>query len=383
MPLPARDFWAKIQKEIRGKPDREQLRIVQGYLDAWHDSWKGPYWDLKERLRRLVRKLENTEAVKGRGGSHDTFHVVRQGVAQIAFVGPENSGKSALVHALTGAPTTIADYPFATTHPSPGIRTCSGGNLQLVDTPPVIRGLSEGEGPGRALLHLLSTVDSLAIVLDSESDLAPQLDLILAELESGDLEVMPGSLSTVLRRRGKGGVKFLGLEIDRDESRVARQVLEGAGVEHAEVIVRSTFSETELRAQVERRKVLPSVVIAGKSDADGAEGRVDALRDSRARFPIVAAGFFDEAGQENAVAALLDSLTLMRVWVLDRGDDASDAEPHLLPRGASIADLAGSAHTSAESLRRVRVWGASAAQPGQTVGLHHLVEAEDRVHFES
>ena len=62
MPLPARDLWAKIQKEIRGQPEREQLRILQSYLDGWHDSWKGPYWDLKERLRKLVRKLENTES---------------------------------------------------------------------------------------------------------------------------------------------------------------------------------------------------------------------------------------------------------------------------------------------------------------------------------
>ena len=67
MPLPARDFWAKIQKEIGGKSEREQLRIVQGYLSTWHDSWKGPYWDLKARLLRLTHKLERTETVRSRG----------------------------------------------------------------------------------------------------------------------------------------------------------------------------------------------------------------------------------------------------------------------------------------------------------------------------
>jgi len=259
---------------MRGKSEREQLRVVQGYLDSWHDSWKGPYWDLKERLRRLVHKLENTETVKGRGGSQDTFHVARQGVAQIAFAGPGNAGKSALVHALTGAPTVIADYPFATTHPSPGILPCSGGVLQLVDTPPVMAGLARGEGPGRALLHLLSTVDALAIVLDGELDLAPQLDLVLTELTSGDLVAAPGNLGTVLRPRGKGGVKFRGLEIGRDEARAARRLLETAGVEHAEVMVRTAFSEAQLRLQLEHRRVLPSVVVAGKSDVEGAARRV-------------------------------------------------------------------------------------------------------------
>lgn len=383
MPLPARDFWAKIQKEIRGKPDREQLRVVQGYLDAWHDSWKGPYWDLKERLRRLAHKLEHAGTVTGRGGSHDAFHVARQGLAQVGFVGPQNAGKSALVHALTGAPTTIADYPFATTHPSPGIRACPGGVLQLVDTPPVVRGLAEGEGPGRALLHLLSTMDALAVVLDSEADLVPQLELVLAELKAGDLEAAPGALGTVLRPRGKGGIKLLGREITRDEALAARQILDAAGVKHAAVIVRTVFSEAELRSQVERRRVLPTVVVAGKSDAEGAAGRVDALRAADTRYPIVAASFFDEDSQEQVVEALVHALGLVRVWVLDRGEAGADAEPYLVPVAASVEEVAAAAGTSTDSLRRARVWGPSAPQPGQAVSLHHLVEAEDRLYLET
>ena len=46
MPMPARDLWTKIQKELHGRTDREQLRILRRHLDSWHDSWKGPYADL-------------------------------------------------------------------------------------------------------------------------------------------------------------------------------------------------------------------------------------------------------------------------------------------------------------------------------------------------
>lgn len=383
MPLPARDFWTKIQKEIHGKPDREQLRIVRGYLDAWHDSWKGPYWDLKERLRRLAHKLENRETVKGRSGSHDAFHVARQGVAQVGFAGLENTGKSALIHALTGAPTTIADYPFTTTHPSPGILACPGGSLQLVDTPPVMRGLAEGEGPGRPLLHLLSTMDALALVLDSEMDLAPQLELVLAELESGDLATVPGALATVLEPRGKGGIKFGGRQISRDEALAARRLLDEAGVEHAEVVIRTAYSEGELRAQVERRKVLPTVVVAGKSDAEGAARRLDSLRATGTGFTIVAASFFDEASWGVLTEVLVEALGLVRVWLLERGEADADAEPHLVPSAASVEQVAAAARGSTESLRRARVWGTSAPQPGQAVGLHHLVEAGDRLYLET
>ena len=111
--MPTRDLWTKIQKEIGGKADREQLRIVERHLNGWHDSWRGPYADMKKRLLKLSQKLETTQSEKFCDHTA-SLHVKRQGAAQVALIGVSNSGKSALVYALTGAPTVIADYPFAT-----------------------------------------------------------------------------------------------------------------------------------------------------------------------------------------------------------------------------------------------------------------------------
>ena len=67
MPMPANDLWVKIQKELGEKSNREQLRVLKRHLDGWHDSWKGPYADLKKKLLKLSSKLEKIQSVR----SHD------------------------------------------------------------------------------------------------------------------------------------------------------------------------------------------------------------------------------------------------------------------------------------------------------------------------
>ena len=228
MPMPARDLWTKIQKEIGGKTESEQLRIVQRYLDGWHDSWRGPYADLKKRLLKLAQKLETTQSVRSRDHTV-SLHVKHQGAAQVALIGMPNSGKSALVHALTGAPTVIADYPFSTQQPVAGMLACEGGAIQLVDTPPVVAGLSEGEGAGRALLHLIGSADAVAIVIDLLEDPGAQMGTILNELSAAHIEPLPGPLATTIRPKGGGGVRFTGLEIPHVDQDTASRILSDAG----------------------------------------------------------------------------------------------------------------------------------------------------------
>jgi len=46
MPMPARHLWSQIQKQMQGRSEPEQLRILRGHLDGLHDEWKSPYKDL-------------------------------------------------------------------------------------------------------------------------------------------------------------------------------------------------------------------------------------------------------------------------------------------------------------------------------------------------
>ena len=379
MPLPARDLWAKIQKEIRGQPEREQLRILQSYLDDWHDSWKGPYWDLKERLRKLVRKLENTESVRSHS-QPDTFHVKRQGDAQVGLIGLPNSGKSALVYTLTGAPTIIADYPFATQHPMPGILTCPGGAIQLVDTPAIVPGLPRGEGAGRALLHLIGTMDALGIVVDVSEDPLPQVQTILSELETMHLEPVPRPLGTVLHPKGKGGIKFSGLEISKPDQTSARRILAEAGIAHAEIVIRTHFVEDELVAQTGHRKLLPALILANKNDVEGSERRIEALSRACPAYRLMEVNCFSEDYFAELIDTLLDLLGLIRVGVLEKPAPDAEHTLHLVPRASAIREIAESAGRARDdSLRGARVWGGSVSQPGQTVSVHHLAQEEDLI----
>lgn len=382
MPLPAKDLWAKIQKEIHGKSERDQLRILHRHLDGWHDSWKGPYWDLKKRLRKLTSKLENTEAVRSRG-QQDTFHFKRQGNAQVGLVGQPNSGKSALVYALTGAPTAIADYPFATQHPVPGMLVCAGGTLQIVDTPPIVPGLAEGEGAGRTLLHLVSTMDALGLVVDVSQDPLPQMDTILSELAAVQIEPTPTPLGTVLHAKGKGGVKFRGSAVSKADQTIARSMLTNAQIDHAEIAVAARFSEDQLQAQVERRKLMPSLILANKDDSAGAEGRIEQLARAYPEHRLMPMNFTSEERCGALADAWLWLLGLIRVHMLEKPDPDAAATPHLVPCTSSIADIAAKVSSvKDDSLKGARIWGSSVGLPGQTVGVHHLIDGGDRIHLQ-
>src|SRR5207249_295620 len=72
-----------------------------------------------------------------RGGRRESFIVEREGARQLALVGAPNSGKSQLVQSLTHATPEVADYPYTTRNPIPGMLIFENVRLQLVDLPPI------------------------------------------------------------------------------------------------------------------------------------------------------------------------------------------------------------------------------------------------------
>ncbi|MFH1571172.1 MAG: GTPase, partial [Gemmatimonadota bacterium] len=312
---------------------------------------------------------------------HDAFHVKRQGLAQVGFLGLPNSGKSALVHALTGADTAVADYPFATQAPVPGMRSCEGGALQLVDLPPAVPGLAQGQGAGRALLHLVGTMDAVALVAGGAGEAAAQVTALLVEAEAGDLCLWPGALGTVLGPRGKGGVQFLGHEIPREDTDAARGLLAEAGIEHAEVTLRGPFDAAELAAQICYRRVVPAVIALTKSDLESAGTQAEAVRRAHPSYPLVPVSSFDEASGARLAQVLLDALGLVRVQVLVRPQPEAEGTPQLVAEASTVQDLARAAGGAPPV--RARVWGPSASLPGQVVGLGHLLAGGDLVYLET
>lgn len=380
MPMPAKDLWNKIQKEMRGQSDRAQLDILRRHLEGWHDSWKGPYADLKKKLLKLAAKLETVESVRKSHAPGTSLHVRRQGLGQVAVIGLPNSGKSALVSALTDAPTQIADYPFATQDLVPAMLACDGGAIQLVDTPPIVERLSEGEGAGRTLLAMLANADALVLTLDLSGDPAEQLRVIRQELAEGHLDCTPGPIETEVHPKGHGGLRFSGQAIPRTDQDEAVRILTEAGVQHAEVTVRGSLDREDLRAATARRKRLPTLIAAHKRDVEGAADAIAGVRQTNPEYRVVPTDFFTDMQGPRISEALARLLGYIRIRIVDRA--AEDAGGRLVQvlRASTVREVAAEAlGQDADDIRSARIAGPSASQPWQTVGLQHLVADGDAI----
>jgi len=115
-------------------------------------------------------------------------------MADVGLLGMPNAGKSTLLASSSAARPKIADYPFTTLYPQPGV--VSVGPLKsfvMMDIPGLIEGAAEGAGLGirflkhvqrtRLLLHLVD------VLPPDGGDLAANVRKINAELKAFSAEV--------------------------------------------------------------------------------------------------------------------------------------------------------------------------------------------------
>jgi len=119
--------------------------------------------DLKKRISKLEEEGEHVAKSGHRGP--DPGHVKKEGAGQWVILGPPNAGKSSLLAALTNAHPEIADYPFTTRVPQPGMMPFEDALVQLVDTPAAAPEHAESFLP-----NLARNADGLLLVLDVTAD---------------------------------------------------------------------------------------------------------------------------------------------------------------------------------------------------------------------
>jgi len=105
-------------------------------------------------------------------------------LADAAFVGLPNAGKSSLLARISNARPKIAEYPFTTLAPVLGtVEASDGRQLVVADVPGLIEGASEGIGLGHEFLAHLERARLLLHVIDSgEGDTDERWRTIDAEL---------------------------------------------------------------------------------------------------------------------------------------------------------------------------------------------------------
>jgi ribosome-interacting GTPase 1 len=131
---------------------------------------------LRGQLRSKLSKLKSESERKGGAGRKGSlFTVKREGLAQVLLLGCANVGKSQLVLALTNATPEVADYPFTTRKPIPGMMPFENVQIQLVDVPPINFEIGEAW-----LSPMARNADALIIMVDLDGDPLAQMEEVLA-----------------------------------------------------------------------------------------------------------------------------------------------------------------------------------------------------------
>src|SRR5437016_3590354 len=231
--------------------------------------------------------------------------------------GAANVGKSTVLRALTNAQPEIADYPFTTRVPLPGMMTYENIQVQLVDLPPITVEFSEGW-----LFAIIRTADAAALVVDLSTD---------------DLLVQTEQVQSVLGQ--------------------------------AKLAIAAAAGEPN-----EKR----GLVVANKLDAPGAAARLVLVREIPGdRLPVFPVSATYGTGVEELRRALFEVLGVIRVYSKPPGRKADTSTPFILRRGATVLDAAEAIHKDfVARLKYARLWGQDEYQ-GQMVGRDHVLEDGD------
>jgi uncharacterized protein len=117
--------------------------------------------DLKKKMSALRKEAEDHK----KGGRRESFVVEREGARQLALVGGPNSGKSQLLRMLTNATPEVAEYPYTTRTPIPGMLVFENIRLQVVDLPPISKEYTESWVP-----QIIRNADAILWIIDLADD---------------------------------------------------------------------------------------------------------------------------------------------------------------------------------------------------------------------
>ncbi len=136
-------------------------------------------------FKRSTRQVPRY-AQPGEKGEEKDVTLELKMLADVGLVGQPNAGKSTLVATVSAARPKIADYPFTTLTPTPGVvQVASFQSFVIADIPGIISGASQGKGLGlRFLKHIERNAVLLFVIPVTSHDLRAAYDLLLRELRA-------------------------------------------------------------------------------------------------------------------------------------------------------------------------------------------------------
>ncbi len=221
----------------------------------------------------------------------------------------------------------MADFPFATHAPVPGMVKHEDVQIQLVDMPPIT---ADYMAPGQVGTY--RNCDLIAVVIDLSQDVEEQLLILLDFLET-----------------------------------------------------RKLLADEETPAVDDQGNVLGRQAFCLCTKADIATDGALELAKKSCEKPMDFVTISTETGDglDTFPKYLFDTLGIIRVYAKPPGKPADMNDPFTLPIGATVHDLARTIHRElAEKLKSAKCWG-TGVYDGQNVHLTHVLHDKDIVelHF--
>jgi ribosome-interacting GTPase 1 len=276
---------------------------------------------LTQKIAKFSQEAERKYATARRAG----YYINREGAGQVMLVGPANTGKSQLLAAVTEALPEIADYPFTTKTPMPGMMKFEDIQIQMVDTPPI------GYKEVRVLLsNALRSADIIAIVVDLSLESVGQVEATLQGLREARIEPLTDDGSQVTPGSYPRKMLIVGNKNDLADS-----------------------SKNWERLRLQYSKLFPLVSISAR------EGR----------------------SLEEFKKAIYQALNIIRVYTKTPGSKADLTDPMVLEKGSTLEEAAEALHKDFyQNLKYAVVWG-SGKYDGQRVSKGHVLQEGDIVEF--
>jgi hypothetical protein len=301
MPANLTPDYEKAERAYReATTDEDRLEALRRML-ATVPKHKGTE-KIQADIKRRLSALRKAQAKRGPSHGLDPFHVPKGGAGQVVLVGPPNVGKSMIVAVTTNAPVKVADYPFTTAVPAPGMWPYEDVQIELVDTPPV----TADHVPG-GLMGTIRASDIIAIVVDVSADALGQAETVVGLLEGRGLK---------LRSVPRG-------HLDASDSS-----------QHCAVLLANKVDLATAGDAAALRQLY--------------EGRLDVIPTSAA----------SGEGLEALRRRLWELLCVVRVYTKEPGKPPDREKPFILEQGATVEDLAAEIHRDLPGkMRFARVWG--------------------------
>ena len=320
MPANLTPEYFQAEKRYRqAKTPEEKVETLEAMLSAMpkHKGTDRLRAELRTKIARFSEEAERKLATSKRGSA---YNIPKEGAGQVILVGLPNTGKSQLVTAVTEASPNVADYPFTTQTPTPGMMIFEDVKIQIVDIPPIIDRDARPWFP-----NLLGRADLLLLMMDLSQEPIGQVEAIIEEL--------------------------------------------------AKLKVRPVGRKQDEEAWVRQRKAM---IVGNKIDLDGSEENRGKLESRYGEeFPIIAISAAKGNGLEELKQEVYKSLDIIRVYTRTPGQKTGLGEPMIMKQGSTINDAAESVHKDFQAkLKYALVWG-SGKFDGQKVKREHILQEGD------